>query len=589
MSKTLRIYLIIGLFLLQGVAVFAIIALTGATTSNLLVRQMDQQMATASRTAVDNTEAVLSNAEDSAELTQRAIATGLTTPEQPDEFGQFLSDELDVNPLISGVYWGAPDGSFFIVQRDDTHNRDGYRTKTIDVGTGRPRSTIIWSDTNYDETSREVDATDTYDPRTRPWYQQAEGATDEQVRWTSPYVFATSRQPGVTASTPLHEAAPGADPAVESLIGVVGVDIELRGLSDYIAENVTTSANGSAVIADRDGLLIATRNPDTVVRTDGSVTRRAQVTEIGEPAVAEAFAAGAADLPTATTRRPASTAFTYDGQDYRAVFTPLEGHDNWYVTVVAPERDFVGEIQRNQRINSALAVLVGFAIVLLALPVITSLANRGARLHARATTDALTGLANRRHFEEVLEREIARSADRSRPLCVAMLDLDHFKGINDTYGHAVGDQALTTVAARLTEVVREDDLVARLGGDEFAVLALGIDLDQAAAVLERVREAVRATPVPTDQGPVALAVTIGVADLVPGVADGAALLRRADQALYVAKAGGRDQVATIREVDPDSTDVTVPSADPEPVPAPGGGAGRGAAPDPDPDADPVVS
>ncbi len=155
--------------------------------------------------------------------------------------------------------------------------------------------------------------------------------------------------------------------------------------------------------------------------------------------------------------------------------------------------------------------------------------------------DPLTGLPNRRAFEEDLAREVARAARGGGPLAVVMLDVDRFKVVNDGYGHAVGDVVLRAVAARAQGAVRAGDVVARLGGEELGVLLPGADLSCAAEVAERIRAALAALPV--DAGGHALSVTasLGCATFAPGEAP-EALVARADARLYDAKRDGRNLV-----------------------------------------------
>ncbi|WP_281750797.1 diguanylate cyclase [Thermodesulfomicrobium sp. WS] len=164
------------------------------------------------------------------------------------------------------------------------------------------------------------------------------------------------------------------------------------------------------------------------------------------------------------------------------------------------------------------------------------------RLEELAATDQLTGLANRRHFFERLHAEVARARRFGSPLCVAMVDVDHFKRVNDTYGHAVGDTVLATVAAVLRESVRAMDVVARVGGEEFAVILPETEMVAATGVLERIRQTVGARPMAGAQGQsFGVTVSCGVAQRQSG-ASGEELLSRADDALYAAKAAGRNQV-----------------------------------------------
>ena len=162
----------------------------------------------------------------------------------------------------------------------------------------------------------------------------------------------------------------------------------------------------------------------------------------------------------------------------------------------------------------------------------------------QANTDGLTGLYNRRFLADYLEQQAAR-ADRQRmPFTLLMLDVDHFKAINDIHGHDAGDQALGVVARTLTESLRRSDLAARLGGDEFVVVMGETDVDDAAMVAEKVREAIRRSSftVPATRRRVQLSASIGVARRRPNGIDVDRLLILADNALYEAKRQGRDRV-----------------------------------------------
>jgi two-component system, cell cycle response regulator len=161
-----------------------------------------------------------------------------------------------------------------------------------------------------------------------------------------------------------------------------------------------------------------------------------------------------------------------------------------------------------------------------------------------ARRDPLTGLANRRAFEEDLAREAARAARSRAPLSAIIVDVDHFKRVNDTHGHPAGDAVLAAVAARVGAALRRGDLLARLGGEEFGILLPATELAAAAELAERVRARVAAEPVPVAGAAIAVTVSAGCAALGAGEADGRGLLARADARLYDAKRGGRDRVAS---------------------------------------------
>lgn len=160
-----------------------------------------------------------------------------------------------------------------------------------------------------------------------------------------------------------------------------------------------------------------------------------------------------------------------------------------------------------------------------------------------ATHDDLTGLLNRRAMLDRMQLEQRRSLRSGSPLLIAQLDIDHFKAVNDTHGHAAGDLVLQSFADTVRRNVRDTDVLARWGGEEFVLLLCDTPASDAVTLMERLRQAVQAMQVPVAQGgqPITVTVSIGLARHAP--ADPlAGTLERADQALYAAKAGGRNRV-----------------------------------------------
>jgi diguanylate cyclase (GGDEF)-like protein/PAS domain S-box-containing protein len=164
-----------------------------------------------------------------------------------------------------------------------------------------------------------------------------------------------------------------------------------------------------------------------------------------------------------------------------------------------------------------------------------------ARLREMATTDSLTGILNRRRFLELAADELERARRYQRDTALIMFDVDHFKQVNDSQGHAAGDQVLRGLTATARETLRGADILGRIGGEEFAVLLPETDLPAASRAAERLRRAAESMELLTDGGPFAVTVSLGVVLLNPGetLED---LLKRADQALYRAKQGGRNRV-----------------------------------------------
>ena len=169
------------------------------------------------------------------------------------------------------------------------------------------------------------------------------------------------------------------------------------------------------------------------------------------------------------------------------------------------------------------------------------LAQALADIRLLATRDELTGLLNRRAMLDLMQLEQRRSQRTGRNLLLALLDLDHFKAINDTHGHAAGDRALQAFTTAVRTTVRGTDVLARWGGEEFVLMLCETPCEHAADLLERVRCAVAVLAVPHAPVPLTFTVSIGLAEHCPGESL-EATLERADRALYAAKAAGRDRV-----------------------------------------------
>ena len=163
------------------------------------------------------------------------------------------------------------------------------------------------------------------------------------------------------------------------------------------------------------------------------------------------------------------------------------------------------------------------------------------QLAEHAATDPLTGLSNRRHIEPQLEGETARAMRHRAPFSLLMADLDHFKRVNDQYGHDAGDEVLREVARRLKDLLRTEDRPARWGGEEFLVLLTDTDVEQAGIVAEKIRAGIADTPIEVNGQAIDMTISIGVA-AHHDESDPLDLIRRADQALYRAKDAGRNRV-----------------------------------------------
>jgi diguanylate cyclase (GGDEF)-like protein len=165
-------------------------------------------------------------------------------------------------------------------------------------------------------------------------------------------------------------------------------------------------------------------------------------------------------------------------------------------------------------------------------------------IYRLTTVDGLTQVSNRRFFEEALDRELSRCRRYHRSLSLVLVDIDHFKKINDTYGHLAGDAVLKEVATTIRSRIRREDIIARYGGEEFALLLPEIDLEGAVAMAEKVRRLIEKHRFHFDGETIPVTVSCGAASLAKKNETGTALIRRADEKLYEAKASGRNRVCS---------------------------------------------
>ncbi|MDG5748532.1 diguanylate cyclase [Qipengyuania sp. XHP0207] len=245
-------------------------------------------------------------------------------------------------------------------------------------------------------------------------------------------------------------------------------------------------------------------------------------------------------------------AYVRRGADREAIEAILSGLEQIEATerqLLADRTEAAQQRARENELYQYGLALVGLSLLVLAM--VTSFHVRRAldaeaeirrELLRSAATDPMTGLPNRRSFMEALARSLARAdADPSRDLCIAIFDIDHFKRINDRFGHPAGDAVICEVGARAHDALRKRDLVARIGGEEFAIILPKANLDGALAVCERLRMTIDGQPVRHGDAIIPFTISIGVAEFQRGD-DMDHIMARADGALYEAKTGGRNQV-----------------------------------------------
>jgi diguanylate cyclase (GGDEF)-like protein len=235
-------------------------------------------------------------------------------------------------------------------------------------------------------------------------------------------------------------------------------------------------------------------------------------------------------------------------------YGPLQVTDSWAAVVETPAIHLGGFLFNGLILIPAICVLLGVIVKRGRDNIVraASLERDAAKLERAANCDPLTGLLNRRAIREHLENQIERHATNRYPLAILLCDLDHFKQINDTYGHDMGDQVLRSVAHRLQDSLRELDLLARWGGEEFLVLLPDTDLQGGAVVAEKIRKRLADEPFQAGNAELSLSLSIGMSAYAAGQSV-ETCIKTADGALYQAKHRGRNRVVVAELAEPVGT------------------------------------
>lgn len=598
----LRTYLVLTLLLVLLPLVTAVGWLSYRSTSNV-AEQFEQQVADEiGRGLRDKVESFF-------DIPQRVVTynvdlarAGLLATDDPDLLLRKFLLQIRQYPLLTFISMGTATGEYYAASRpplgEDRSLRIlqarsvdglGIRIFALDAA-DRPAGLIAAGNPNFDA-------------RTRPWFTAARDAG--APHWYGPYRYRINDDKGAYAAVGMGMAAPLFD-GQGQFLGVTTADLALSQLSDFL-RNATAASGGVAFLADDDGVLLATSTPDPFYSLDGDRFTRVKADESPHPVVAatcRAIAAAGRDKGNAVITTEAGP------QLIRWESVTLPAGPTLTISLALPVSRFEAPLRVVQTYVLAMVaviVLLGiwlslFGASLISRPLVTlsqwagrladgeweakppvatpihevrllsralgsmaghlqtytkdlekRVAERTAALKAAndklselSVTDSLTGLANRRRFDEVLEAEGARAARTGRPLAVILADVDHFKAFNDRYGHQAGDECLRRVAAVLRVGGRRPgDLVARYGGEEFCLILAETDSDAALLVAEGLRAAVQDLAIPHTGSPHGMVtLTLGLAATIPepGKA-GRDPLNAADRALYAAKEAGRNRVA----------------------------------------------
>lgn len=481
----------------------------------------------------ENATALLERAEGTALLTRQLIGNGILSFKKATELEHYFIAQLSSVPQIDAIYFAKPDGRFLFSRRSENDGREVTVTKHIDRPDGVRQVQLIWRDADMTVFDRSVDDLDVYDPRIRPWYTLA--FESDAAIWTDPYIFFTSQEPGVTVAVSVRNAD-------GERVGVLGVDIALNELSSFLSAQ-KHRFKADPVILHRSGGVLAHTGSHSLSRvTEDGLFRLARLDEVSDLTAA---AARNQKLKVFSEQDDVSYhSFKFEGVEHIAVFRPFLDQTRWpwHMGISVSNASIAAPLRGEQQRNLLLALLIGLIIVAGTLMLSRGISRPLRALQRRAEEDSLTGLMNRRTFLADATEALRQANANEKPISAIMLDIDHFKKVNDGHGHQVGDEVLTAVAGRLQNALSDGDLLCRYGGEEFSVILPNMDVAQAVQVARRLHRVIREKPVETHNVTLPVTVSLGVASLDRAMSSVAELLDEADQRLLLAKRRGRDRV-----------------------------------------------
>jgi diguanylate cyclase (GGDEF)-like protein len=521
MKSRLTAVIVLGLVALQLVTVGVAVTITSQTADASLGDHAAGVAGAAAGTTADLANEYLAGAEHIVAATAGLARQGVLDLSEPLVAEAYLLEQVAADDRIDGMYWASPAGEFVYVARSNEREADGFRTKTITLVGDERSTTLTWRDATLGLLDQVADETDAYDPVTRPWYGLA--TAEDGVVWTDPYVFYTTRSPGVTAATEI-EAGPSE--------GVIGADVRLAALSLFLTDQ-NASAGNTAFIVTPSNQLVAHPKPDLLITTDpasGSLGI-ANLGLLGDPIVTAA---------TGTALDDGVGNFQYEGSTHVVARDTLD--TGWEVVVTAPESDLLSELRSSQRTGFYLVVAIALLTLVVTIPLVIWMMRPEESEEEPNGVDHLTDLPNRQTFHDEAGPAFLDAQLERKPISVVMVDLDHFKQINETYGHLTADEIVRAVGGRMRGALSEGDLIARFGGDEFAVLLPKVDVVTARTIAARLRRAVIDAPIKTSHGPVYTTISVGVASAADPAATLEGLIHDADGAMFQAKRAGRDRI-----------------------------------------------
>jgi len=513
-------------------------------------------------------QAVEGHVSGSAAVLEVAFPKGIAAPESiQDELPAlrtrfWLATSVHRDPN-NYAYYGDRDGRFIGLWRSSESDAE-LRLRPTGAG---PRDLYHYSGIAGEPGKPDIE-TRIFEPRERPWYKA--GSASALQTWTSIYIDFKLQELVATRARRVNDRN-------GAFKGVVATDISLRQVTSFL-QRLALSSNGVAMVLEKDGNLIGVSRGEHIKKQPDSTNVRLNAADSADPLVAATYAAVRGLADTAADARPHTTVFPApDGSPVQVGYARLtdDAGLDWLIMVAVPRQDFLHGILDNFRRTVLLAVVAAVVVMLTGMLVLSTvtrelrqlaaaarrvgqgstapfdesrrtdelgdLSRSFAEMQRRLLTDPLTGLANREALIRRVEDRIVQQRRRGdpRPFGLLFIDINHFKKINDEFGHDIGDAVLQELARRLGAAVRAEDLVARFAGDEFLVLLDSINRREDAERVRETLEEVLRQPLERLTGSTtlvpALGAAIGVAVYPEDGQDVDTLVRHADQHMYTRK------------------------------------------------------
>jgi two-component system cell cycle sensor histidine kinase/response regulator CckA len=309
--------------------------------------------------SIEATEKYFVPVETGIQETQQLISRNVLQRERPAQLVRYLHDQLGLWQQFAGIYVGYPDGDFYYVMRDNEVSAKGTRTKVISHSGGQRAVTLTWRNADYSTLKTSQDPADTYDPRARPWYHAA--VTRTEVVWTAPYIFFTSRKPGITAAVAVRDER-------GELTAVVGIDIEISAISKYLRQ-IAFGPQRSAFMVSPEGEIISHSNMETVLLGNTSGNEKPRFLKLGEltgidQPIKDSIAARLSDQ--AASNVPAAWQEQSENGNYIIAMGRISSADwPWQIVTIRPEADIIEAARGSNLVLIAVVLFAtGFTIAI---------------------------------------------------------------------------------------------------------------------------------------------------------------------------------------------------------------------------------